>query len=330
MTIENGTVKLSGGDQVLRTSTSIRDHPDREEKGHLSSPADDGEARNDFWSISGNYISKKNEGRVVVRGDIAQDGSGSDAVFTEQGSSASQMTAAKVMDIISRQPGCAGQTADAVSAYSKSKWKMHRVFLLTRLISSFHNTSQYKQYCHVGNSAQQCGLGLFQDCDFAEILKTQNRLQEDFCAYLEVTRLFPQVGCVRNGTSVSHSSMEAQILSLDAGLRMDGSPALDLWDFVIEVLHSSSNQPENSKKNVQGNLLRDTPSRKQTENKVKTPIQHNDLELCNVHNFSSNVKSSQSGAVLYVFEDDEAVVKMIIKGRSPNNETRIPDQQCWA
>ena len=36
----------------------------------------------------------------------------------EQGSSASQMTAAKVMDIISRLPGCAGEAADAVSAYT--------------------------------------------------------------------------------------------------------------------------------------------------------------------------------------------------------------------
>ena len=35
--------------------------------------------------------------------------SGSHAVFTEQGSSASQMTAAKIMDIISRLPGCDGQ-----------------------------------------------------------------------------------------------------------------------------------------------------------------------------------------------------------------------------
>ena len=49
-------------------------------------------------------------------GDIVKDDSGSYAVFTEQGSSASQMTAAKVMDIISRLPGCAGQAADAVSA----------------------------------------------------------------------------------------------------------------------------------------------------------------------------------------------------------------------
>ena len=47
--------------------------------------------------------------------------SGSYAVFTEQGSSASQMTAAKVMDIVSRLPGCAGQAADAVSAYTQVK-----------------------------------------------------------------------------------------------------------------------------------------------------------------------------------------------------------------
>ena len=64
---------------------------------------------------------QKYKGRVVLRGDIVKDDSGSYAVFTEQGSSASQMTAAKVMDIISRLPGCAGQVADAVSAYTQVK-----------------------------------------------------------------------------------------------------------------------------------------------------------------------------------------------------------------
>ena len=50
-----------------------------------------------------------------------KDDSGSYAVCTDQGSSASQMTAAKVMDIRSRIPGCAGQAADAVSAYTQVK-----------------------------------------------------------------------------------------------------------------------------------------------------------------------------------------------------------------
>ena len=58
---------------------------------------------------------QKYKGRVVLRGDIVKDDSGSYAVFTDQGSSASQMTAAKVMDV-TRQPGCAGPAADAISA----------------------------------------------------------------------------------------------------------------------------------------------------------------------------------------------------------------------
>ena len=64
---------------------------------------------------------QKYKGRVVLRGDIVKDDSGSYAEITEQGSSASQMTAAKVMDIISRLPGCDGQAADAVSAFSQVK-----------------------------------------------------------------------------------------------------------------------------------------------------------------------------------------------------------------
>ena len=64
---------------------------------------------------------QKYMGRVVPRGDIVKDDSGSYAVFTEQGSSASPMTAAKVMNIISRLPGCDGQAADAVSAYTQVK-----------------------------------------------------------------------------------------------------------------------------------------------------------------------------------------------------------------
>ena len=66
---------------------------------------------------------QKYKGRVVLQGDIVKDASGSYVVFNEQGSCSSQMTAAKVMDIISRLPGCAGQAADAVSACTQIKIK---------------------------------------------------------------------------------------------------------------------------------------------------------------------------------------------------------------
>ena len=47
--------------------------------------------------------------------------SGSFAVFSEKGSSASKMTVAKVTDVIARVPGCAGQASDAGSGYTHIK-----------------------------------------------------------------------------------------------------------------------------------------------------------------------------------------------------------------
>ena len=43
-------------------------------------------------------------------------------------------------------------------------------------------------------------------------------------------------------TPVTRISTESEITSLDAGLRMDGIPALDLWNLVVEVLHYSTKQ----------------------------------------------------------------------------------------
>ena len=37
-------------------------------------------------------------------------------------------------------------------------------------------------------------------------------------------------------TSVSHSSTKSEIISLDTGSRLDGIPALDLWDLIVSVL----------------------------------------------------------------------------------------------
>ena len=52
-------------------------------------------------------------------------------------------------------------------ARSITKWTKACDKRLNRLISYINDTSEYKQYCHVGNTAKQCRLGLFQDSDFA-------------------------------------------------------------------------------------------------------------------------------------------------------------------
>ena len=45
-------------------------------------------------------------------------------------------------------------------------------------------------------------------------------------------------------TAVSHSSTESEIISLDAGLRFDGIPALDSWDLIVSVLGNMTQTPE--------------------------------------------------------------------------------------
>ena len=56
----------------------------------------------------------------MLRGDVEKDDSVV-LVFTEQGSSVSQMTAAKVMNVIARLLDCEGQAADAASSCTQVK-----------------------------------------------------------------------------------------------------------------------------------------------------------------------------------------------------------------
>ena len=103
--------------KVRNKKEVIDEARNKERKVHFASLMDLCHLRNSELELR--Y--QKYKGRVVLRGDIVKDDPGSYAVFTEQGSSASRMTAAKVMDIISRLPGCDGQAADSVSAYTQIK-----------------------------------------------------------------------------------------------------------------------------------------------------------------------------------------------------------------
>ena len=133
------------------------------------------------------------------------------------------------------------------------------------------------QYCYVGNTAQQCRLGLFQDSDFAGDLEDSKSTSGGTLCVVGSHTFVPISWMCKKQTAVSHRSSEAEITSLDAGLRMDGIPVFDLWDLVIEVFHSSPNQLKKSIERVQGNQLRHTPSHKHTQDQTKTPIQHDIL-----------------------------------------------------
>ena len=72
-------------------------------------------------------------------------------------------------------------------------------------------------------------------------------------------------------TSVSHNSTEAEIISLDAGLRMDGIPALTLWDMVSEVFHSVPNKTDGPKRELRENRQQSSTETCTTPSQSRTP-----------------------------------------------------------
>ena len=94
----------------------------------------------------------------------------------------------------------------------------------------------------MGNTAKRCRLELFQDSDFAGDLEDSKSTSGGPLCILGSHTFVPKSWMCKKQTSVSHSSTEDELVSPNAGLRMDGIPALDLWDSVIEVFHSAPNQ----------------------------------------------------------------------------------------
>ena len=119
---------------------------------------------------------------------------------------------------------------------------------LNRLISYIHHTCEYKQYCYVVNAAKQCRLGLFQGSDFAGDLEDSKSTSGGTLCVFRSHTFVPRSWMCKKQTSVSHSSTEFEVISLDAGLRLDGIPALDLWDLIVSVLGNTTQTTERLEK----------------------------------------------------------------------------------
>ena len=145
----------------------------------------------------------------------------------------------------------------------------------------------------IGNTAQQCRLGLFQDSDFAWDLEDSKPASGENLCICGSHTFVPISWMCKKQTSVSHSSTESEVISLDAGLCMDGIPALDLRDLEIEVLHSSNNVP------ALGNQSRNESQSKQTNNETKTKkhvyLEHD--EWSNVDHVVTSAKPSHFEAM---------------------------------
>ena len=146
----------------------------------------------------------------------------------------------------------------------------------------------------MGNTAKQCRLGLFQDSDFAGYLKDSNSTSGGTLCVFGSHTFVPISWMCKKQTSVTHSSTESEIISLDAGMRLDGITALDLWDLIVAVLGNTNNGETRflNKREVSS-----TPHTIQKQKQSQGVI--NDLD--NVDFIPSNVTSSLQEVLLYVF-----------------------------
>ena len=136
-------------------------------------------------------------------------------------------------------------------ARSITKWTKTCDKRLSRLISYIHHTGEYKQHCHVGNTAKQCRLGLFQDSDFAGDLENSKSIYIRW----NIVHFWTSYVCSNqldvSEISVSHNSTESESISLDAGLR-DDFTAFDLWNLIDEVL-GNTNQNNGARRDLCAN-----------------------------------------------------------------------------
>ena len=156
----------------------------------------------------------------------------------------------------------------------------------------------------MGNTSKQCRLGLFQDSDVAGDLEDSKSISGGTLCIFGSHTFVPISWMCKKQTAVSHSSTESEIISLDTGLRLDGLLALELWDLIVSVLGNVSRVSDRSGK-------RDNDVHKRHKSQKKIDVMED------IDSVPSNVQSAQQEALLYVFEDNEAVIKMIFKGRSP-------------
>ena len=91
-------------------------------------------------------------------------------------------------------------------------------------------------------------IGLFQDSDFAGDLEDSKSTSGGTLCIFGSHTFVPISWMCKKQTSVSHSSTEFEIISLDTGLRLDGLPALELWDLIVSVFGNISRVSDGSGK----------------------------------------------------------------------------------
>jgi hypothetical protein len=123
----------------------------------------------------------------------------------------------------------------AVSNLAKkiTKWNSNCDKQLHRMMCYINSSLDLRLKGHIGDPSSELTLSLYSDADFAGDKESSKSTTGIFLALTGKNTFFPLNGVSKKQTCVSHSTPEAEIVAASAAVRLEGLPALQLWDLIL-------------------------------------------------------------------------------------------------
>ncbi len=118
-------------------------------------------------------------------------------------------------------------------ARNVTKWNVACDRRLHRLISYLEHTREWVQTCFVGDPPEECKIVMYVDAGFAGDLTDSKSTSGATLVLVGPNTFVPITWLCKKQGAVSHSSTEAEVIALDAAMRMEGITMLMFWDQVI-------------------------------------------------------------------------------------------------
>ena len=114
-----------------------------------------------------------------------------------------------------------------------TRWSSECDRKLHRLVCYIKSTLHLRMIGWVGDDIKQLQPHLFADADFAGCVSTQRSTSGLFLCIRGPKSCFPIAGVSKRQGCVSHSTPEAEMVSMDFALRHNGLPSLELWSRLL-------------------------------------------------------------------------------------------------
>ena len=198
---------------------------------------------------------------------------------------------------------------------------------LHRLISYIDSTKNQVMCNYVGDKPEDCNLVLFCDASYAGCLRSSKSTSGCLLCLVGPRTFVVICWFCKKQTAISHSSTEAEVVAMDAGVRIEGLPAVALWSLIKKVFASgsarvTSRDPIPVPRQL-GNGSSEGPGKPGTGSSSQGPWSRRkptEAGPDSVHPLDfvpPSMPPHHDNVVMQIMEDNEAVIKMCLKGRSP-------------